>query len=297
AALSFAVDAADGRWRAADGDWPDALSFLEAERDSGGFRVLWVGDPAALPLDPFVARDGTGYVLTRNGPGDATELWHAPAGEAEDLVAEAIVLASDRRTERLGHLLAPMSVRYVAVPDSSGPGASETVAAPGLARALDDQLDLSRLESPPGLVLYQNTAWISSPGTVGPADARKVPLRSKDPTQAALRGDLGGVRAVRGAPSDSAPTGPGRVLWSEAFDTDWSASASGRELRHVEPFGWENGFDTSRRSSVSIRYGGQLRRYGLILVQVALSIGFFALAWRGRAGRRPRRRRVRRPSP
>ncbi len=297
AALSFAVDAADGRWRAADGDWPDALSFLEAERDSGGFRVLWMGDPAVLPLDPFVARDGTGYVLTRNGPGDTTELWHAPAREAEDLVAEAIVLASDRRTERLGHLLAPMSVRYVAVPDSSGPGAPETVAAPGLARALDDQLDLARLESPPGLVLYQNTAWIPSPGTAGPADARKVPLRSKDPTQAALRGDLGGVKAVRGAPSDSAPTGPGRVLWSEAFDTDWSASASGRELRHVEPFGWANGFDTSRRSSVSIRYGGQLRRYGLILVQVALWIGFFALVWRGRAGRRPRRRRVRRPSP
>jgi GT2 family glycosyltransferase len=297
AALSFGIDAADGRWRAPDGDWPDALAFLEAERDSDGFRVLWVGDPAVLPLDPFVGQDGTGYVLTRNGPGDATELWHAPARTADDLVGEAVTLASNQRTERLGHLLAPMSVRYVAVPDRSGPGASETVAAPALARALDGQLDLARLESPPGLVLYQNTAWIPSPGTVRPADARKVPLRSAKPTQAALRADLGGVSAVRGAPTDSAPTGPGRVLWSEAFDTDWSASASGRELRHVEPFGWANGFDTSRSASVSIRYRGQPRRYGLILVQVASWIGFFALVRWGRAGRQSRSRRTRSPTP
>lgn len=293
AALGFAVDAADGRWRAPDGDWPDALAFLESERDSGGFRVLWVGDPAILPLDPFVARDGSGYVLTRNGPGDATELWHAPARTADGVVAEAITLASERRTERLGHLLAPMGVRYVAVPDRSGPGASETAPSPNLARALDDQLDLGRLESPRGLLLYQNTAWIPTPATVRGTDARKVPLRSESPTQAALSAELGSVRAVRGDPSDSAPTGPGRVLWAEAFDTEWSASVSGRELRHVEPFGWANGFDTSRRSSVSIRYGGQPRRYGLILVQAGLWVGFCGLIWWARGRQSSRRRRSR----
>jgi GT2 family glycosyltransferase len=300
AALGFAVDAGDGRWRAPDGDWPNTLAFLEAERDAGGFRVLWLGDPAALPLDPFVARDGTGYVLTRNGPGDATELWRAPAREADDLVGDAVRLASERRTERLGHLLAPMSVRYVAVPNRSGPGASDTVPTPGLARTLDDQLDLARLESPSGLVLYQNTAWIPNPGTVRPADARNVPLRSKDPTEAALRADRGRVSAVRGPASDSEPTGPGLVLWSEAFDSGWSASASGRDLRHVEPFGWANGFSATRRSSVSIRYGGQLRRYGLILVQFALwivlAIVWRGRVWRGRGRRRPRRRRIPRPN-
>jgi hypothetical protein len=293
-ALSFVIDAGGGRWRAPDGDWPDALAFVQAERDSGGFRVLWVGNPAVLPLDPFIASDGTGYALTRNGPGDARELWRAPAHEADDLVGDAITLAASRRTERLGHLLAPMSVRYVAIPDRSGPGA-EVTASPGrLLSALDDQLDFARLESSPGLVLYENTAWIPSPGTVRPADAREVPLRSRNPTRAALRADMGRVSAVRGSPSDSKATGPGLVLWSEANDSDWSATASGRDLRHVEPFGWANGFEVSERGSVSIRYGGQPRRYGLIAVQVTFWVVALTLIWRRRAGRRPRTPRARR---
>jgi hypothetical protein len=295
-ALSFAIDAVGGRWRAPDGDWPDALAFLRSERANGGFRVLWVGDPAMLPLDPFVARDGTGFVLTRDGPGDARELWRAPAHDADNLVGDALALASGGRTERLGHLLAPMSVRYVALPTLSGPGGQGPSRPGRLAGTLDDQLDLARLESPAGLTLYENTAWIPTPGTVRAADASKVPLRSKNPTDSSLRADVGRVTAVHGSVTDSAPTGPGLVLWSEAFDGDWSASASGRGLNHVEPFGWANGFTVTERQAVSIRYGGQLRRYGALLLQVALWVGFLAIVWRGRAGRPPRAPRIRRPN-
>ena len=42
-----------------------------------------------LPLDPVVLRDGTGYVLTRNGPGDVTELWRAPEHDADHVVDRA----------------------------------------------------------------------------------------------------------------------------------------------------------------------------------------------------------------
>jgi Glycosyltransferase like family 2 len=292
--LGFVVDAGGGRWRAPDGDWPETLAFLETERDSGGFRVLWVGDPTVLPLDPVVTSDGTGYVLTRNGPGDARELWRARSYEADDLVGDAVTLAASRRTERLGHLLAPMSVRYVAIPDRSGPGAERTATTGPVLRALDDQLDLARLESTSGLVLYENTAWIPNPGTVRPADARDVPLRPGSPTDATLRADIGRVRSVRGSPSDSEPTGPGIVLWSEANDPDWSASSAGRDLRHVEPFGWANGFDASERASVAIRYDGQLRRYGFIMLQAALWIAFLALVWISRPDRRARPTHVRR---
>lgn len=293
--LGFVADAGGGRWRAPDRDWPETLAFLETERDSGGFRVLWVGDPGVLPLDPVVTSDGTGYVLTRNGPGDGRELWRARSYEADDLVGDAVALAASRRTERLGHLLAPMSVRYVAIPDRSGPGA-ETTAPPGqVLGALGDQLDLARLESTSGLVLYENTAWIPNPATVRPSDRRDVPLRPRNPTDATLRADVAGVRSVPGSPSDSEPTGPGLVLWSEANDPDWSASSAGRDLRHVESFGWANGFEASERASVSIRYDGQPRRYAQILLQVAVWILFFALVWISRPGRRARPAHVRRP--
>jgi hypothetical protein len=283
--IGFAADAGDGRWGAPEGDWPDELAFLRSERADGGFRVLWVGDPEVLPLDPFVAGDGTGYTLTRDGPGDGRELWRAPARRADRLVGDAVELASTGRTERLGHLVAPMSVRYVAMPSRAGPGAPRQAPPAPMTTALANQLDLARLESPPGLALYENTAWIPTPATVGEADADRVPLRSRNPTGAALRADLGDVSAVRGPPSDSAPTGPGTVLWSEANDSDWSATAGPDRLRHVEPFGWSNGFTASERRSVSIRYDGQPRRYALIAFEAVLVMAFLVLAGRAAARR------------
>jgi len=294
AVLGFAADSGDGRWGAPDGDWPDTLAFLRTDQ-AAGFRVLWVGDPALLPLDPFVAGDGTGYTLTRDGPGDARELWRAPAHRPDRLVGDAVELAAAGRTERLGHLVAPMSVRYVAMPTRAGPGAPPEPPPPRLPAALGGQLDLARLESPPGLALYENTAWIPTPGTVRPADTDGVPLGSRNPTGAALRADVGRVSPVRGSPSRSAPTGPGLVLWSEAFDRDWSATTGGSALRHVEPFGWANGFATTRHASVSITYDGQLRRYGLIALQVALVLALLFVAWRGSASARPRPSRTGRP--
>src|SRR5262249_48061756 len=182
------------------------------------------------------------------------------------------------------------------LPPRPGPGAAAPAPLPRLPAALAGQLDLARLESPPGLALYENTAWISTPGTVRTADASDVPRRSTNPTRAALRADVGGVSAVRGAPAQSTPTGPGLGLWSEALDGAWSAPTAGSPLRHVEAFGWENGFRTTRRASVSINYDGQLRRYGMIALQVALVIALIAVAWRSRVAGRRRPRRISRPS-
>ena len=77
-ALLFTGDVVNGRWHAPASDWTSTLSFTEALKVKGEFRMLWVGDPSVLPLDPVVLRDGTGYTLTRNGPGDVTEQWRAP---------------------------------------------------------------------------------------------------------------------------------------------------------------------------------------------------------------------------
>jgi len=65
----------------------------------------------------------------------------------------------------------------------------------------------------------------------------------------------------------------------------------------VKPFGWANGFTASERGSVSINYDGQLRRYGLISLQVLLVLAFLVVVWRSTAARRARPDRARRPSP
>ncbi|MGH9032789.1 MAG: glycosyltransferase family 2 protein, partial [Acidimicrobiia bacterium] len=279
AVVGFAADSADGRWHAPSRDWDQALGFLRAERADGSFRVLWVGDPTVLPLDPFVTADGVGYVLTRDGPGDGLELYRAPAGDADRIVGESVDLVGEQQTNRLGHLVAPMGVRYIAVPNRSGPRA-ETVAFPPAAvtSGLDDQTDLLRLGTDPGIALYENTAWAATRALVDDEAASDLPLDSRDPLRAALRTELADAEPLSGAVTDSSPTGPGTVLWSEAYDTEWEARASGETLEQVEPFGLTNGYVLPERGSVSIRYEGQMRRYVELAMGAALWV-IFAVVW------------------
>jgi GT2 family glycosyltransferase len=259
----FAADAVDGRWRAPASDWPSQLAFTESESVKGGFRILWLGDPAVLPGDPAVIPDGLGYVLTRDGPGDARELLRAPEHRADTLVTEAIEHTVDGDTGRFGNLLAPMGVRYVAVTERAAPGGGASAPQPALLDALENQLDLSRRRTETGMTLYENEAWAPTRAVV--PEGEDVPLDSEDPTAAALRADLSGAEPV-----GSGPVEPGTVLWSEANDSEWTATAEGEELDHVEPFGWSNGYELGAEDAVAIRYEGQTLRYALIAVSLAL---------------------------
>jgi hypothetical protein len=281
--LGFVADTFDGRWRAPATDWNQALSWMESER-AGGFRVLWVGDPAVLPLAPTVGDDGTGYGITRDGPGGSLDLWPAPGGEAAGIVGDAVELARDNRTNRLGHLLAPMGVRYVALPPRSGAdGGAVARPTPELERGLADQLDLSRLESDGGLVLYENDVWVPTPSVLPDADLARLRPDAGDPTREALTSDLATARPVR----DGKPAPPGAVLQAESYSSEWAARVTGRgaprggseearALRHAEAFGWANGYELRARGPVAFAFEGQWRRNVVAASQVAL---WLALAW------------------
>jgi GT2 family glycosyltransferase len=276
--LGFAADSLDGRWHAPANDWPRSLAVLQPQQADGDFRVLWVGDPSVLPLDPAVRGDGVGYLLTANGSVDALGLWRAPERRADRLLGTAVDLAATGRTNRLGHLVAPMGVRYIAVPERRGPGSGPLVPAPaGIAPALGQQLDLSLLKSDPGVTLYENIAWVPARSVAPPGAA--LALDAPDPAVAASRADVAGAKPISGEPSDGGAAGPGTLLWSQAYDGRWHATANGQSLRHVQPFGVVNGFVLPKRGPTAITYGGQWQRALAILMQLLLWGGFVAL-WR-----------------
>jgi hypothetical protein len=261
---------------------------MRAERRDGGFRVLWLGDPLVLPLDPAVGERGLGYVLTRNGPGDGRELWRAPERGADRALGDALGLALDGRTNRLGHLLAPMGVRYLVVPDRRGPGADDRVDPPrGLRASLADQTDLVPLGTEPGLVLYENAGWAATRATVGTGDGANARVDADDPVRAALLAELAGADPVTGPLRQSAPTGPGTLLWAEAYDPEWEASGVGGDLEHVKAFGISNGYVVSERGRVALHYRGQLPRSLAIAGQAALWVVVAVAWWLLRGGRRP----------
>jgi GT2 family glycosyltransferase len=278
-ALAFTSDVFDGRWDAPASGWSSELAFTEGLTSKGEFRMLWAGDPVELPLDPVVLRDGTGYVLTRNGPGDVTQQWRAPEHDADHVVDRALVLALTGRTNRIGRMLAPMGVRYVVLPSTQGRDGGADAARPtAMRRAMAQQLDLARLRAGPGLALYENLAFAPLRALVPPP---RLPIDSPRPNRAAQSTDL-----TRAVPLTSEAPASGTVLWGEAYDAEWHASGNDETLRHQQPFGWANGYPVEGHATVSIAYEAQWVRWAML--GVALII-WLAVVWRWR------RTRVRRP--
>jgi hypothetical protein len=216
--LSFLGDLADGRFRAPGTTWDTALAFLPADAvDVGPARVAWIGVPGALPADP-VAAHGLSYALTIGADPDARDLLPR-SSDASRLVAEAIGVASGHRTARLGHLLAPLGVRYVVLTPRAAPDAPEPPSAsnlprvdPSLARALDEQLDLSARDVD-GLRVYTNEAWI-------PLESR-LPAGHTIPTGAAAAADpIGAILATNldGAEPLAKSAGEGPILAADAHN-------------------------------------------------------------------------------
>ena len=257
----------DGRWGAPRRRLArSARRSCESERDSGGFRVLWVGDPTRAPARS-VRRSTTGTATCSPGTVRVThgELWRRPTETADEPGRRG-----GRRwppsvaPSRLGHLVAPMGVRYVAVPTGSGPtGVPAGAAGTGCAPHSTSQLDLARLEAPPGLVLYENTAWIPTPGTVRRADADEVPLGSTNPTarRAARRPRRCYARArlARRRPRRPVPDG--------AVERGVRRRLEGHDRRREAPprRSRSDGRTASRCPNAGrcrSTYDGQLRRYG-----------------------------------
>ena len=101
AVLALATDTASGRWHLPRDDWPTAVSWMSDTPTPGGFRVLWVGAPALLPVDSKVVTakgpgnpHGLGFGLTRNGPGDARAISGPRAqSRADDVLERALLTA------------------------------------------------------------------------------------------------------------------------------------------------------------------------------------------------------------
>jgi hypothetical protein len=268
-ALGMAVDTWQGSWRLPGDDWPARMSWMNDDPTPGGFRLLWVGDPEVLPADAKVV-DGVGFALTRDGTGDARALWAAPEDDADRVVAEAIARARDGRTDRLGHILAPAGVRYIAFVDRSAPGGGETGRRDArLAAALDQQLDLgvSRVES--GATLYENESWAPRRATV--AAGTTVPTGVGDPIVAAQRTDLSSVRPVKST------TRAGTLLWSEASHAGWHARVDGKDAPRSAAFGWTNAYAVRDGGRVEFSFEEGSRRvlqWIELLVWIAAIVGW-----------------------
>ncbi|MEX2659867.1 MAG: glycosyltransferase family 2 protein, partial [Acidimicrobiales bacterium] len=153
-ALPTVLAAVNGRWSVPAADFSATLSFTEVAEAAteGDYRILWIGHPASLPVGGQRLDDGLAYALTSSSSPDITDRWSIPEPGATALAAEALELAAAGRTDRLGRLLAPLGVRYLALPASAAPERAHAAARPlpeGVLATTSRQLDLEVVDVDP----------------------------------------------------------------------------------------------------------------------------------------------------
>jgi hypothetical protein len=270
--LAFAADTLGGRWRMPSESWADSLSWMESRSSAGDFRVLWLGDPAVLPLDP--GRSGAiGYGVTSNGVSDSRVLIPIPERGEQRLVRQAVETLRTASTNRIGAQLGALGVRFILVPETPGPDQRPFIEAPdGITATLANQLDLLRLEASPGLSLYEVVPWQPVRALVATEDGIKVvtPLQSEKENP------------------------PGIVRFATPNGSMIKAKSNGDELKSAGESNWENSWVLPKAGPVAIVNSASWLRIFAVLLQGAI----FLLAirmWRSDSQRVPRktvRRRV-----
>ena len=269
--------AVDGRWRQPDQDFAGLLSWMGEQKAQGAFRVLWLGDPDALPVPGWELTEGVAYATSDDGPPDVTDSWPPASSGAGGLLADAVDLTLQGETTKLGRLLAPAAVRYVVVPSRAAPLRERTrplPAPPGLVAALDAQVDLRQLESDEALAVYENAVWLPGRARLG-ADAVTASRQA-------------GANALRGASfAGSEPLGPtvpdgSDVYLSEASSSRWRLRAAGRSAPRRDAFGWANAWTVDTGGPVTLRYRTSVLRYGAVVIEVLVWVVVVRALWRRR---------------
>ncbi len=171
-----------GRWGLPENGYDAVLSFLPgsgggaasplAVRSAAG-EVLWLGDPAAVPVTAWQVAPGFAAAVSVGLP-DGTRLFPSPSAGLMRYLGTELRQAESSLTVRLGASIARAGIRYLVVPAATAPVLpgvqTAIVASPpaGLIASLSAQQDLSRLVNEGRVAVFENLAW--RPG-VAPLEA------------------------------------------------------------------------------------------------------------------------------
>ncbi len=292
----------NGRWQLPEDESARALAWLPPSPAAGAFRVLWLGDPAVLPLDGWALGGGLAYATSRDGAPTTIELLPGPPAGATRSIADALGVAARGGTARLGRLLAPMAIRFVVLPRQAAPGEPKARRVPPpatLVRALGSQLDLRVIASDASLAVYENEAWGPGRGRLpdeAADDGSTVRAAGTLPRVLGVGADLSSVQPVlnrRRAGNAGSPvryTGrlavPGTVLVSESPSEGWRLDAAGRPSTRATALGVTNAFTATTAGPAVLVFRAPIAQRFALALHVGLWIAAVWLCSRlGRAAR------------
>ena len=268
--------AVGGRWDLPAQGVEQPLAFL-ARPSTGVARVLWLGDPRALPAGGWAVDAGLAYALTPQDLPDATQVF-TPAGPGPaDDVAKAVRLAVAGGTVHLGRLLAPAGVRYVVVVDALAPslvGSSPaSVSAPPPAELNADLLEQDDLQVVPGVLgaqVYENGADM-------PVTATRVAALPVQASAYPSATDVAGWQSVlpglaSGGPASGAVPA-GTLYAGYAPAGSFTLTLDGHTVARQPAFGWAAQYAVSAKGGATL----SLSQFPLVPLLVLLELAAWML--------------------
>ncbi|MEQ1701084.1 MAG: hypothetical protein ABMA25_13300, partial [Ilumatobacteraceae bacterium] len=269
------LNVADGAWDMPQRTLVSVLAQLPENPPEGDYRVLWIGDPRAIPVASSTYQPGIGYAITDDGALTLQEYWGGRPTGTETDVADAMRQMAAGVTLRGGRLLAQYGIRYVIVPVADG--ANGTISKPlpaptGLLDVLDDQLDLAApLTKPPNYLIYENTAYTPTRSILTESGA----AASREAGGEALsRAELTGSQpfaigaADRGEAVGEVPAGTLHV--AVPFDEGWKLTVNGVDIPGRRAFGATLAFDIPTAGTARLTYDTPITRTLWVVLQALL---------------------------
>lgn len=220
-------------------------------------RVLWIGHDDSLSVGGSSFGDGLTLAVSPARVVGFPDRWAGAPQPGDGLVADAVELAIDGGTSRLGRLLAPFAVGEIIVLGQSAPAPATGLEHPvpdTLIAALEEQLDLAQIEVSPGLVRYRNDAAFGIASVVPEGTTAEIDLR----TFAGGRDTVDGTSLLpvdeRASVFSGAVTVDDEVYLAVPADTDWVLEVDGREGSRVSALGWASAFDPPLSGTAEVRH-------------------------------------------
>jgi GT2 family glycosyltransferase len=305
ATVPVVVGAMDGWWDMPPGQFGDVMGSVDAAVAETPSRVLWVGNPAVLPGgQAWELDDGLAYTAVEASEPGVADLWPATGLGSSGRLGEALRLAAGGRTSKLGRVLAPMGVQYVAVPralapasavertagGAARPGAAALASAgavDGLIEALDGQLDLEQVAVDDALALYRNVVFAPIRATgIGPSALEETSVAAMQHVDVSMASPVlvtsdGDGRTSRG------PLEAGATLVQASSASDrWVLEVDGRRADRTDAYGWADAFTVPQDvgGDAVLDYQTPPTHYALLALQGALWLSVVAVAVRMRFG-------------
>lgn len=289
ASASFAIASLPVVAAAVSGDWGlrsstlgSQLGYIDAAPAKGDFRVLWLGDPEALPVDSWRIAGGLAYGTSRNGVGTLADQWVPNRPGPSSALGDAVKIALNGRTTRLGHLLGPMGVRYVVIPRRVGPRAAGRPLLPpsrDVTGALAEQTDFRQLDASNDVAVFENAAWVPIRAALNEASAKEVADAGAG-FEAASGNQIGGAKpALTKRNSDFAFSGTldePALFFAETPSGRWTLEVDGEKAVRGGGFGFGATYASGNTGKATLSYRTSIVRW----VSLVLELGVWVIVIR-----------------